>query len=128
MHIIPDSYDNSLPENSQLREFSKCITDVSATVGLDLKVATKFKGLLHDAGFEDVQEVAYDLPMGDWPEDRRMKEVGRYQRFQFMEGLPAIGTALFTRVEGWTKDRFDVFMAGVRREGNSRNVHIFYKM
>lgn len=128
MHNVPESYDNSLPENSQLREFARCITEVSAMVGLDLNVAKKLKGLLHDAGFEDVREVVYDLPMGDWPEDRRMKEVGRYNRFQFLEGLPAIGTALLTRVQGWSKEKLEVFMAGVRREGNSRNVHVFYKM
>lgn len=128
LDIEPNSYDNSLPDNSQMREWSKCLKKTSAAVGLDLDVAKKFKQLLLDAGFEDVQEVVYDLPVGDWSEDGRLKEVGRFQRFQFLEGLPAIGTALFMRVEGWTKHRLEVFMAGVRREGSSRNVHMLIKL
>lgn len=97
-------------------------------MGIDLDVAPKFKGYLEDAGYESVQEEVFDLPAGDWPQDRRMKEIGRFQRFQMVQGLGAIGTALLTRIGGWSKPQVEVFLAGVRREANDPNVHLLYKL
>lgn len=101
---------------------------LGAKIGIDIDVAPKFKGYLEDAGYESVQEEIFDLPIGDWPQDRRLKEIGRYQRFQMIQGLGAIGTALLTRVGGWNKPQVEVFLAGVRREANSRNIHSLYKV
>lgn len=128
LHVVPESPDGTMPDPCQIKEFSSVIKPVAAEVGLDIDVAQKFKGYLEMAGYEDVQEVVYELPIGDWPSDRRMKEMGRYHLFQFTGGLQAIGQAILTRVAGWTKEQVEVFLAGVRREGNNRNVHLYHKM
>jgi hypothetical protein len=57
-----------------------------------------------------------------------MKEIGRFQRFQMLQGLGGIGTALLTRVGGWSKPQVEVFLAGVRREINDQNIHFSYKL
>jgi hypothetical protein len=128
IHVLARSYDNSLPEPSQIVEFYNVLKPLGAQIGIDLDVATKFRKLLEDGGYEDVQEQIFDLPMGDWPQDRRLKEIGRFQRFQFMGGLQAIGSALLTRMGRWTKEQVEVFLAGIRRELNDRTVHPLYKM
>jgi hypothetical protein len=128
LQVTPQSQDNSLPEKSQLVEFYNVLKPLGNRMGIDLDVATKFKGYLKDAGFESVQEEIFDLPVGDWPQDRRMKEIGRFQRFQMIQGLGAIGTGLLTRVGGWNKPQVEVFLAGVRREANNRSVHAFFKL
>lgn len=128
IHVVPQSQDNSIPENSQLVEFYNVLKPLGTRLGIDLDVAIKFKGYLEDAGYESVQEEIFDLPLGDWPQDRRMKEIGRYQRFQMMQGLGAIGTALLTRIGGWSKPQVEVFLAGIRREVNNRDVHPLYKL
>jgi len=128
MHVIPQSYDNSLPEPSQIMEFYNVLKPLGDKIGIDLNVAPKLKGYLEDAGYESVQEEIFDLPVGDWPQDRRMKEVGRFQRFQMLQGLGAIGTALLTRIGEWSKPQVEVFLAGIRREANDRNVHFHYKL
>lgn len=97
-------------------------------MGIDLDAAVKLKGYLEDAGYESVQEEVFDLPIGDWPEGRRMKEIGRFQRFQMLQGLAGIGTALLTRMGGWSQPQIEVFLAGIRREANNRNVHALYKL
>jgi len=128
IHAVPQSYDNTMPEPCQLQEFYNVLKPLGAKMGLDIDVPTKFKRLLEDAGYDSVTEEIFDLPMGDWPQDRRMKEVGRYQRFQLIQGLGGIATALLTRFGGWSKPQIEVFLAGVRREANDRNVHILYKL
>lgn len=128
VNVLAQSYDNSLPEKSQILEFYNVMKPLTAMVGIDIDVAAKFKGYLEEAGYDSVQEEIFDLPMGDWPEDRRLKEVGRFQRFQFMGGLQAIGSALLTRVGHWSKEQVEVFLAGIRREANDQTVHLVYKM
>ena len=54
-------------------ELYNVLAENASKVGIDLAVAQKFKGMLEDAGFEDVQEIVFDLPLGGWGEGRRMK-------------------------------------------------------
>lgn len=112
MHAIPASYDDSLPANSQIMEFYNVLAEIGGKIGIDLAVAQKFKGMMDEAGFKDVTEKVFDLPLGDWPEDRRLKEVGMFQRFQMVEGIHGIAFRLLTRVAGWAPQRVEVFLAG----------------
>jgi len=128
MHVIPSSYDDSLPPESQIMELYNVLADIGGKIGIDLSVAQKFKAMMEKAGFEDVTEKVFDLPLGDWPEDRRLKEVGLFQRFQMVEGIHGIAFGLLTRVAGWSVQRVEAFLAGVRREMRDRNVHSLYKL
>jgi hypothetical protein len=128
MHVIPSSYDDSLPAKSQIMELYNVLAEFAAKVGINLAVAQKFKSMMERAGFEDVTEKVFDLPLGDWPEDRRLKEVGLFQRFQMVEGVHGIAFGLLTRVAGWSAQRVEAFLAGVRREMRDRNVHSLYKL
>lgn len=109
-------------------ELYNVLAEYGGTVGIDLAVAQKFKRMMEHAGFEQVREKVFDLPLGDWPADRRLKEVGLFQRFQMVEGLHGIASGLLTRVAGWSVQRVEAFLAGVRSEMRDRNVHSLYKM
>lgn len=127
-HVIPSSYDDSLPADSQIMEFYNVLAEIGSKVGLDLAVAEKYPQMMVDAGFEEVETKIFDLPLGDWMEGRRMKEVGRFQRYQMTTGLHGIAYGLLTRLGGWGPEKVEVFLAGVRREMNDRNVHSLYKV
>lgn len=47
--------------------------------------------MVTDAGFVDVVESRYKWPIGDWPADPRLKEMGVLNARHWIEGL-----------EGWT--------------------------
>lgn len=128
LHVIPSSYDNSLPPNSQIRAFYDVLAEVGQTIGIDLAVAQKFRGMMETAGFQDVTETVMDLPLGGWMPERRMREVGIFQRFQMTEGLHGIAFGLLTRVAGWEPQKVEVFLAAVRREMKDPSVHSMYKL
>lgn len=128
MHVVPTSPDHTLPVNSQIMALYTLLDDVGQDIGLDLSVAPKYKPMMLSAGFEDVVEEVFDLPIGDWMTDRRMKEVGAFQRFQMTEGLHGIAFGALTRVAGWSPTEVEVFLAGVRREMKDRSVHSMYKL
>lgn len=128
MHVVPSTYDNSLPEPSQIRAFYDVLAEIGEKVGIDLAVAQKFKSLLQEAGYEEVTEQVYDLPIGGWMNGRRMKEVGLFQQYQMVEGIHGIAYGLLTRVAGWSPTRVEAFLAGVRREMTDPKVHCLYKL
>ncbi|KAM7211956.1 secondary metabolism regulator LAE1 [Rhypophila decipiens] len=136
-HLVPGGYvelaegranfwcdDNSLsPESATytwLTEFRK----LSEPLGFD--ISPKLKGLLEAGGFEDVQFVQRVIPMGTWPKDKALKEIGRWFRVQFIEmALEAYSIALFTRFGGWTNEKFQVLMAKVKQELKSNKIHLY---
>jgi hypothetical protein len=43
-------------------------------------------GFLKDAGFVDLNEAVEPVPIGTWPKDKRLKEVGKYYLVHFLVG------------------------------------------
>jgi hypothetical protein len=127
-HVIPDSHDDSLPADSQIMALYTVLAEIGSKIGINLGVAQKFKGMMIDAGYEEVTEKVYDLPLGDYLPDRRMREIGIFQRYQMTEGLHGIAFGILTRVAGWSPESVQAFLAGVRKEMMDKSVHSFYKM
>jgi hypothetical protein len=56
-----------------------------------------------------------------------MKDLGRYNQVNVLEGLEAYTLASLTRVLGWDMQEVEVFFAGVRRELVDRSLHTYVK-
>jgi hypothetical protein len=52
------------------------------------------------AGFENVVETLYKVPMGGWASDPKLRELGRWTLLGFDIGLEGHALATFTRVLG----------------------------
>jgi len=85
-----------------------------------------------DAGFINVHDQLLPIPLGSWPKDKKMKEIGSFDLLQFLNGLEAISLRVFTHVRGWSTEEVTVFLAQVRKDMlNPRmqiqhNYHIVY--
>ena len=75
------------------------------------------------AGFVDIKEYFFKIPVSPWPKDRQLKEVGKYQQLNYLEGYGGIGIALLSRELGWTVDEFEVLLAATRNELRDRSIH-----
>ncbi|KAI9766458.1 MAG: hypothetical protein M1840_006565 [Geoglossum simile] len=105
--------DDTLQPNSAWPNFCANITIAGAKLGLNFLISRDFKKILESAGYEDVREVIKICPMGPWPKDRKLKEIGLFQREQVLEGLSAIGMGLFTRGFGWTVNQVELSLMEV---------------
>jgi hypothetical protein len=65
------------------------------------------------------------VPVGPWPKDRKLKEIGMFQREQGLESVEPYTLALFTRVLGWSKGRTQVLIAGVKDEVRNPSNHFY---
>ena len=66
--------------------------------------------------------------MGTWPKDGKLKELGRYQQLQMLEGLKSYTPGLLVQILGWPKEEADVLMAAAREDVTNPGIHIYAKM
>jgi hypothetical protein len=54
--------------------------------------------------------------------------LGAWAQENIAIGADALSVAVFTRVLGWTKEEFDVFLAKVRRDMRDLKIHAYWPM
>src|SRR5436190_10839127 len=67
----------------------------------DLARDQKLYNWMTEVGFVNVKEHPFKLPLGPWPADPKMKDVGNYNLATTDQGLEGYAVYLFTKVLGW---------------------------
>lgn len=119
--------DGSLPPDWIFQQWTRHIDDASMSLGRPLRIANKLKRWYEEAGFVDVEERVFKVPVNPWPEDKRQKEIGRWSEANILDGIQGFSLAWFSRVLGWSKAEIEVFLVGVRRAVSQRDVHAYHK-
>ncbi|KIW44598.1 uncharacterized protein PV06_03056 [Exophiala oligosperma] len=120
------SDDGSLLEDSALFHWGVKFFDASIPFGTDATSPRNLKTWMEEAGFVDVKEHILKLPVGSWPKDRRLKQVGLLESVNMTEGIQGLTMMLFTRCLHWTPAEVEVFLSRVRRDVKDRKIHCYY--
>ena len=83
---------------------------------------------MKDAGFVDIDQKMFMWPSNGWPKDPFMKELGRWNQQNILNGLEGFCLALLTRALGWRKEEVDVFVAKVSRDFRDKKIHAYFPM
>ncbi|TDZ35511.1 Secondary metabolism regulator LAE1 [Colletotrichum spinosum] len=118
------SDDDSFERAEWTREWVTKLDEASKMYGKQINVARFHKQWMIDAGFEDVQELVYRIPIGLWARDPALKELGRCELSHMQMSVDSHTPALFTRVLGFTQDQAKVLMEGVKREFRSKDLRL----
>ncbi|PSN62667.1 S-adenosyl-L-methionine-dependent methyltransferase [Corynespora cassiicola Philippines] len=97
-------------------------------LGKPLRIANKLKRWYEQAGFVDVHEEVFKLPINSWPKDPQWKMLGRFNETNLLDGLQAFSLQLFQKGLEWTKDEIEVYLVNVRKAISDRNVHAYHKI
>ncbi|KAJ6014010.1 hypothetical protein N7540_008601 [Penicillium herquei] len=120
------SDDGSLPKDSVLSEWGHMFITCGERAGLPLTTQETMRGALKQAGFVDIQEKLYKVPMGPWPRDKVLKEVGLLNYHHWMVGLEGYAMWFLTNYgspDPWTKDEVEVYLAKVRLDLRNTKYH-----
>ncbi|KAH0537106.1 hypothetical protein FGG08_006067 [Glutinoglossum americanum] len=123
--VFPESDDGTLPQQSTLRQYFRYVNEAFEKLSIDLRAPSNLSKMFRDAGFEDVHEKVYKIPLGTWPKNPVLKKVGLFQRTNFLEGLSAISLAPYTRVLGWSTEALEVWLTEVRKAILDEKTHSF---
>ncbi|KAJ5728604.1 uncharacterized protein N7483_003112 [Penicillium malachiteum] len=120
------SDDGSLPKDSVLSEWGHMFIPCGERAGRPLTTQETMRGALKQAGFVDIQEKLYKVPMGPWPRDKLLKEVGLLNYHHWMVGLEGYAMWFLTNYgspDPWTKDEVEVYLAKVRLDLRNTKYH-----
>lgn len=81
------SDDGSVAPDPLLGKWGDLFTRSCNRMGKNINTVDTFKAAIEAAGFTNVHETLYKAPVGDWVKNPVLKEAGRYQMQQVLEGL-----------------------------------------
>ncbi|KAL1969678.1 hypothetical protein VTN77DRAFT_8231 [Rasamsonia byssochlamydoides] len=84
------------------QDWAQKVNDASVQFGKSVNAAERLPQKLRDAGFVDVTDDVYKCPIGSWPKDPRLKQIGRIYLCSVLEAVEPYTLALFTRTLGFT--------------------------
>ena len=98
--IQPKSEDGSLPADSILFQWNSVARDWARATGKTFFVANEVKQQIADAGFVEVVEQIFKVPLGTWSSDERCNQIGRFYEQLWREGMEGWVMAIATRCLG----------------------------
>ncbi|OCL03488.1 methyltransferase domain-containing protein [Glonium stellatum] len=120
------SEDNSIDAENKVLELYNLLIDGCEKAGRTACPGPRLENWVEEAGFRNVRHETFRLPLGPWPKDPRMKNIGALNLMQFLDGLEAFTIGLFTRMHGWSPERVQVFLKDVRQDAKRRSVHMMH--
>jgi len=111
------SNNNTIPEDSIWTDWTRAFTEVANKTGRTLRIIDDdiYAGWMKEAGFEDVHTKPIVTPIGSWPAEPRMKEIGQFNKLAAEMGLEGYVLYLMTTVLGWEYEEVQVWLAKVRQ-------------
>ena len=119
--------DDSLPAGGALRSANARFIKALRERGAEPSPGPRLEGWLRDAGFVDVRATKIPLPVGAWPADGRLREVGAWNLVQIVEHVEGLVGWVFGRLLGDSEDEVRALCERLRAELLSPDVRpIFY--
>lgn len=98
--VFFDCDDGTLSEDSPLSKWGPIQLAASEKMGKTFAVYEHVKDRIIDAGFVDVKEHKFKLPVGPWSSDKKMKEIGNWNLFFFLRDTEAFCIYLLGTIMG----------------------------
>lgn len=60
---------------------------IAEKIGKPLNTVDTFKAGIQDAGFINVREKTYKVPVGEWTKNPVLREAGKFNKIQLLAGM-----------------------------------------
>lgn len=124
--MIYRSDDSSLPLTSLLSDWGQKFERMGATAGRPFNLFDTMRDSIEAAGFTNIQEKLYKVPIGTWARHPILKDAGRLNEEQFREGMEGYALYLLTHIgdpEPMTADEVKGYLAVIRSELEEKHWH-----
>ncbi|KAF4974220.1 hypothetical protein FZEAL_8858 [Fusarium zealandicum] len=122
------SDDGTVNEKTAMGQFGKFFVEGGKKMGRSMTVLedeTQRKAL-EESGFQDIHEETFKIPIGDWPKDPKQNEIARFQQLAVEQDTE--GSMMYVaHLSGWSKEEVTVYIAHLRREFRSKDIHGYYR-
>jgi hypothetical protein len=115
-----------MDEESALVKWLALLKQGLQNLGRDVDRPLELAESLRQAGFVNVEQKSFKLPVGAWPKNKTLRLIGLYMRTVLIEGMQAISLGPLTRGLKWTKEEVEVFLIDVRKCLMDSSQHTYY--
>ncbi|EFX03261.1 methyltransferase type 12 [Grosmannia clavigera kw1407] len=80
------------------------------------------------AGFINIQERNFKLPVGGWPADPKLAQIGQYTQLTMLNDLEVRGytTFMWNEVLKWGEAEYQIFLMQMRKALRDKKVHSYF--
>ncbi|KAJ4246828.1 hypothetical protein NW762_013380 [Fusarium torreyae] len=125
VHAEFHSDDNTMNKAEYALFWMNAIVEGSVKFGKPLNNAPGWKQEMKEAGFVDVEEKVLKIPIGSWPKDPTLKEIGQVQSIQEAKLIASYTPGIFSRYLHWKEAEIQVLMAQVKKDLSNPDVHLY---
>ncbi|KAJ9283608.1 hypothetical protein DTO027B5_8485 [Paecilomyces variotii] len=116
--------DDNTAEESGLGKYYDILIPALEKKGYSCRPGPNLEHWFSEAGFVNIKVQRYSVPLGAWPKDKHLKEIGTWFLMSTeQKGFEAAALAVLTRFEGWRPDEVTVLAAKARAAAKDRAVH-----
>ncbi|KAI9732977.1 MAG: hypothetical protein M1818_007410 [Claussenomyces sp. TS43310] len=115
IYHFPQCHDGTMPHDHPTVRYWDLISEGLAALGVDFHKTLSLSDMMRDAGFVNVTERVFHIPIGMWPQNKVLKIVGLYWRTILMDGLQPIALGPLTRGLKWKKEQVDEWLVEVQK-------------
>ncbi|EPE08876.1 umta methyltransferase family protein [Ophiostoma piceae UAMH 11346] len=120
-----DSDDGTHVQAEDAQFWMKNICEGAGKFGKPLDAAPEWFETAKAAGFVDVQKETRKIPIGAWPRDPTLKEIGRFQMIQEQQVIDSYTPGIFSHVLGWTNEEITVLISKVKKDLTNPAYHLY---
>jgi hypothetical protein len=93
--VVPKSEDGSI-RGTSMERWGPLALECGEKFGKSFSIAEDSEELMKKAGFVNVTYRTFKWPIGTWPKDPKLKQIGAYNRLGWEEGIEGWAMYLFT--------------------------------
>ncbi|KAK8057251.1 hypothetical protein PG996_011188 [Apiospora saccharicola] len=116
---------NSSLEGTALQKWNLGMLQAFKRIGQELDFIHGYPSKLAEAGFVNITERRYPVPVTCWAPGKRLQRIGALMRQNTAVVLEMYSETLFIGVLGWTKEELHTLMHNVRNDLLNNNIHCF---
>lgn len=120
--------DGTMPPDWPVLEWSLEHNKAAMHLGTPLRIANKLKMWYEQAGFVDVTEEIFRIPINEWAKEDRLKMFGKFMALNLQQGLYGFSVDYFVRAFQSKPEQVRVDCARVHNSLHDKSVHAYYKM
>ncbi|KAK6360107.1 hypothetical protein TWF730_006260 [Orbilia blumenaviensis] len=120
--------DGSLPDDAAVRYWVGIMRIACERAGTSFDVAGRVKDWCEAAGFEEVTQKVFKLPIGPWPKDKYEKALGSYNLANMLSACDGFSLHLLTKYYGMSVEDLESLMDRVKTEMKTKKIHSYFRM
>ncbi|KMP02853.1 hypothetical protein CIRG_02545 [Coccidioides immitis RMSCC 2394] len=117
--------DDHSTDGTVMEEWARAFFDAGDALCKSFRTVDEAKSKIIAAGFEDVTEHRFKCPIGEWPENPRLKELGKVMRLYLEEGVEDCSARLLPEVLMWSTEQVKDIQDRMRKALRDNAIHSY---